>query len=229
LVLGYLADSTRIRPPPNPFYKTPPALPKPHDNPFKSPAPQVTPNAQSHRQRGRNTNLFPQSHEKKARFVDRPTDDTEWMNDFGDPGPMIFNRADQVFRATAPENSSFNNVIPYDGAHAPMGDSSTERDSAVLEWRKRNRKDGFVEMQTYGGKAEKKKSRNPFVKGPPGAFYQGLRAVSVSSLQPIISFCKSSKTLCDKITVADFILGYGRETCQWFVPKGSYSQGATTK
>lgn len=183
-VNGYLSDSTRIRPPPNPFYRTPPPLKKPHENPFQSPPPEVASRVKPHRPA--NVNLFPplsHSHahrepdvsgqrlyqpKKQVVIVRRSSQDSGWMDDFGDPGPMITTHTDQVLRATAPEYSAtWQDVIPYDHNHQ------------VSE---KNQTDGFVEMQTYGGKADPKKQRDhkPFVKGPPGAFYRGLREVSTS-------------------------------------------------
>jgi hypothetical protein len=183
---GYLADSTRIRPPPHPFYKTPPPLSKVHDNPFITPAPVVTPSVQN-RQRPRNPNLFPPSREKNDNQFDSSADDTEWMNHFEDPGPAINNPFRHRTR-DAPQSHQFRMASSNDGAHSQDPNDYSERDSARTEWNE-NRKNNFVELQTFGGKpllevpSQEKKSRNPFPK-PTGAFYQGLRAVSVSYLSP---------------------------------------------
>jgi hypothetical protein len=224
LNLGYLADSTRIRPPPSPFYKTPPPLPKVHDNPFNSPAPLVMPSIRNTHKRPRNTNLFPPPRGKKESQVDRSSDDTEWMNDFGDPGPMINSQPDQTMRVGIPRHPSFHDEILYNSAHPPIADTTSKRDSAIMEWRKGNRKDGFVEMQTYGGKTvmEAKKSRNPFVKGPPGAFYQGLRAVSVC--HPLLYRLLSILSWVMKYEIsADSLLGFRRQASQWLVTTRSCS------
>ena len=117
-VNGYMADSTRIRPPPIPFGPNPlPPLAKPHTNPFNSPPPDiktvraVKPSYSVSRGQGsRNQRLFPPPtitlstseeseitkhmfsphHAKRPSRAAEPLCQTyDWMDDFGDPGPAI--------------------------------------------------------------------------------------------------------------------------------------------
>ncbi|CAG8956860.1 hypothetical protein HYFRA_00012315 [Hymenoscyphus fraxineus] len=201
-VNGYLADSTRIRPPPNAFYQSPPPLAKQHENPFQSPPPTVMPSAKL--RQPANVTLFPplaHSHAhrepdvsgmrlyrpmKHMTIAQQSSQDPGWMDDFGDPGPMITTQREHVLRATAPEYAAaWQDVIPYDNNHIDAEKSQT---------------DGFVEMQTYGGKSDSKKqrTRKPFVNGGPGAFYRGLRTVSSSHQQT-----RSAKRTARRQTVKD--------------------------
>jgi hypothetical protein len=133
----------------------------------------VSPSAKN-RRHARNTNLFPPSRENEDGRDDKSESDTEWMNDFRDPGPV-------TMRAEVSRYPSFRDAITHDGAVHQLDRSSSKSGSAIVRWRNESREDGFVEMQTFGGKTavETRKSRNPFTKRPPGAFYLGLRAVSV--------------------------------------------------
>jgi hypothetical protein len=117
-VNGYMADSTRIRPPPNPFGPNPPPpLAKSHANPFKSSPPDikavraVRPSYGVAREQGhRNNHLSPppantisiteDSETTKHGFnpvhakrmspaTERSFQNYDWMDDFGDPGPAI--------------------------------------------------------------------------------------------------------------------------------------------
>ena len=103
------------------------------------------------------------------------------MNDFGDPGPTINKSSDRTLRAGVPRNTSFHHTNPYSGVHFQVHDTSSNQDSIIADWQNGNKNDGFVEMQTFGGKpvVEARKSRKPFFKRPPGEFYKGCRSVSV--------------------------------------------------
>jgi hypothetical protein len=180
---GYLADSTRIRPPPNPFYKTPPPLPKVHKNPFNTPAPLVSPSIKN-RQRPRTGNLFPPSQGNNESPFDSSAEDTEWMNHFGEPGPAMNNPFRQRTRVGVPQNQHFRMVSSNDGARTQKHDTSSNRDLEILGWNG-TKKGAFVELQTIGGRPLLKvpKSRNPFVEQKPtGNLNQDLRAVSVGYL-----------------------------------------------
>ncbi|KAG9237362.1 hypothetical protein BJ875DRAFT_370143, partial [Amylocarpus encephaloides] len=196
-VNGYLADSNRIRLPPIPFYKTPPPLESPHENPFQTPPPQLP------SQRRRNANRFPPAarpsaqrdfvgsdnevYDGKAKeyFAEGSFQNPNWMDEYGEPGPVLTN---QVLRAATPEYSNAGIlVLPYDSEHGKSQDyrlfsSSSRCDSQIVEWRTRQRRqtEGSVELKAYGGDSNTKNQleRKPFVKGPPGAFYRGLCAVS---------------------------------------------------
>jgi len=216
-VNGYLADSSRIRPPPNPFYSTPAPLKKPHINPFKSSPPKVTSNFRkiassvtSATQRSRNGSRFPRlsvisqsSDGSKLEAQNMRTSNSarssEWMDEFGEPGPMINPREDPFLKSGPGDRpTSWQHMMAYgrgdsvpgynidgsrryvtnSGGHS-NADSSRCLDSSVTQLQNKSQNDGFVETQTSAGRnLTNTRARKPMVKGPPGAFYQGLRSSS---------------------------------------------------
>ncbi|KAH8679902.1 hypothetical protein BGZ60DRAFT_525099 [Tricladium varicosporioides] len=219
-VNGYLADSTRIRPTPNPFQTTPRPLGIMHANPFQVTPPEVMPITRGPQRRRGLENLFPPSAKEElsrtgngdtnrrtpaenkagqSRQIYRSDQDDSWMDDFGDPGPAIKTpQKDQALTPLYPENYNpwkyRNPVVTADSAFQPYYDgagrdyrggnivqdvaSSSERNSAIIEWQSKSHMDVLGEVSSYGHKQVLKQSqdRKLFVKGPPGAFYQGVRS-----------------------------------------------------
>jgi hypothetical protein len=223
-VNGYLSDSNRIRPAPNPFYETLAPLKNPHTNPFRSSPPKVVPirrvveptDTTSH-QRSRNGSRFPillaitQSSDgdnvdiqpmRTAKPVSKDPRSSDWMDDFGDPGPAINPQDDPFLETSSPDRpTSWQHVMTFgrgdsvpgynaDGSRTkttksgghPGASSSSYLDSSIVEWQDKSQKDGSVETRTYGGRdLTHARDRKPLVKGPPGAFYQGVRSKLSSS------------------------------------------------
>ena len=118
-VNGYLADSNRTRPPPNPYANIPTPLHRKHTNPFNSPPPEVMKvgackpsSTLSRDQRARNPNHFPTTtsiepytsseestspneritpipRTRPVQAAEAPSESYNWMDDFDEPGPDI--------------------------------------------------------------------------------------------------------------------------------------------
>lgn len=221
-VNGYLSDSNRIRPPQNRFYESPAPLMNPHTNPFKSTPPEVIPSRKPARrsntisyQRSRNGSRFPilsiitQSSDggelevPKTRNSNPVSEDlrsSSWMDEFGDPGPVV-NPQDDPFLAPRSFSSpsrptSWQHIMTFgrgdsvpgynsDGTRTntarskrhPEKHSSGYMDTSTNDWEDQTQSDGFVETKIYGGRdLAHAQGRKPLVKGPPGAFYQGVRS-----------------------------------------------------
>jgi hypothetical protein len=123
-VNGYLADSNRLRAPPNPYNHTPRPLERKHINPFKSPPPEITTKASgskpyssmnrrhhppkpyhfpSHASIKTNSSTdenditgsrMASAHPYRSGGVENFSRPFNWMDDFGDPGPAINSNRD---------------------------------------------------------------------------------------------------------------------------------------
>jgi hypothetical protein len=129
-VNGYLADSNRTRPPPNPFDYNPTPLSRKHNNPFNSPPPEVMrvaagkPYTTLNRdQRAAKPNHFPTSTSIKtctssqksqiseehvpsftrpAAAAESSSEPFNWMDDFGEPGPEIKHSKSHFLKPISP-------------------------------------------------------------------------------------------------------------------------------
>jgi hypothetical protein len=171
------------------FYQPPPPLSKSHTNPFRSPPPEVITN--------KSKSSVTVDHDRF--LIDPPpklklgTPSTiangdhagHWMDEFGDPGPAI--------RPTGPtpslgatNNSTHTLSKSYSGsqiAGSSIADASSSALSAIIhepENLQEVRKGGASKYNhapgyTYDALSAARE-RAPFIKGPPGAFYQGVRS-----------------------------------------------------
>ncbi|KAH6669331.1 hypothetical protein B0J14DRAFT_117026 [Halenospora varia] len=135
---------------------------------------------------------------RQSRQFYRSDRDDSWMDNFGDPGPAIKTpQKDQAIAALYPENYNpwkyRNPAVAADHAFQPYCDGVgrdyqrgnivqdaiplSERNSAIIEWQSKSQMDVLGEVSSYGHKEILKQSqdRKLFMKGPPGAFYQGVR------------------------------------------------------
>lgn len=220
-VNGYLADSTRIRPPLNPFNYAPPPLDQKHANPFTSPPPEVMPPSRARRSRLQRrsglsrrqtriqanqvpsslTTLQSEQHEeskqnrvtesamKRISASERGSRMFDWMENFGGPGPAInlqpkFLDADTPDRPTSWQhvmnlaNQSDGTGYNQDGSLEYSEDITGGASGNTTMHAQRQVDDIFAGYGTPAGKVSIKKGRDrsKFIKGPPGAFYQGLRS-----------------------------------------------------
>jgi hypothetical protein len=208
-VNGYLADSNRVRPPPNPYSYNPRPLDSSHTNPFSSPPPERMPTQKAKpspvQRNHQSTNQAPLSmktldttqseiskHNTQAILGSTRVneDDSEWMDDFGEPGPAIRNtrtRARYLSSERPSTISSFEHclifargeVVPgYNSDGTRIMDSSLDTHDPPVDSKSNGRAqtDGFVEAKS-NGKDRALRTHNdhkPLVQGPPGTFFRDL-------------------------------------------------------
>ncbi|KAF4635440.1 hypothetical protein G7Y89_g2650 [Cudoniella acicularis] len=201
-VNGYLSDSTRIRPVPNPFK----SFPRPlllQANPFKSTPAKVTSTTPVIKPQHQQSYYFPPNtknglpytreerdiaDEKSARLGrqrgegQRSSRDSSWMDDFGEPGPMITTTQSQFHGTYQPNDNSLatNNLASYRNHHRARYTPQENHyaNDRILEWQSKSEIDAFGlrDSQRRDVNEYSKQSRDQLVKGPPGAFYQGVRS-----------------------------------------------------
>lgn len=171
------------------FYQSPPPLSRSHTNPFRSPPPEVITN-KSKSSDTVDHDRFLIGPPPKLKFgapskIANGDHSDRWMDEFGDPGPAV--------RPTAPApilgatNHSINTLSEsYSGsqiAGSSIADASSSTLSTIIHDLKNlqdvrkagaskpNHAAGYIDDATSAAR-----ERVLFIKGPPGAFYQGVRS-----------------------------------------------------
>ena len=217
-VNGYLADSNRLRPRENllAYNSPPPPLGSSHTNPFKSPPPEIktlreptVSDGNAKALHARRPARFQLSEDTRKSSIEtdiadatkiptpvtrtsdlmRPSSpSSDWMDDFGDPGPMISNqhREQSIDFDNPGRPSSRQDVnVPTNRGGVPgynLDGSRRVRHGAVKASPSTNI--GSIGEKNSLGKGDKsvaekirsgKRTHTPLA---PGAFYQGLRSTS---------------------------------------------------
>ncbi|PVH76368.1 hypothetical protein DL98DRAFT_641469 [Cadophora sp. DSE1049] len=204
-VNGYLADSIRIRPPPVPTYFRPAPLTEPHKHPFNSTPPEVMPPARAVKPRGiLRSQLAPTDSKaassgqsgpqggrtstyRKPSFTGQSSKPvSEWTDSYRQTGPSVSTQR-HPFAEEQDRPSSWQHVMAFaNGGNVPgyRKDGSRICDPRSL-------KDGLSIREVLDDESQinvaptGKRGSNSYApivpsssRQPPGAFYQGLRAVS---------------------------------------------------
>lgn len=189
---GYLADSNRTRPPVNLFSYNPRPLDD-HMNPFQSPPPEHLPSqkvkASQQPRHYRAPSPMPFSMKTSNttetvvtenslanftgpnRIIRRSQLNPNWMDDYGDPGPVI-STPDVKQRA----HNSYDHVmiLAQGGTIEGYNPDGTPIEDPNDHIAVNDGNDGIVEAGSYR-RVENPRDRTPLIKGPPGAFYRGLQ------------------------------------------------------
>ncbi|KAH7391315.1 hypothetical protein BKA64DRAFT_100137 [Cadophora sp. MPI-SDFR-AT-0126] len=205
-VNGYLADSIRIRPPPVPAYFRPAPLTEPHKHPFNSTPPEVLPPTRAIKARGifrgqlaptdsknasssqSGTHGGRTSTYRKPSFTDQSSKPvSEWTDSYRQTGPSVTTQH-HPFVEEKDRPSSWQHVMAFaNGSNVPgyRKDGSRICDPRSLRNGLSIREVLDDKSQTNNVAPTAKRGSNshaPVVpsssRQPPGAFYQGLRAVS---------------------------------------------------
>lgn len=170
---GYLSDSNRVRPQPNPYYATPTPLRGSHTNPFKSAPPEVKPavraiaSSSSSHLRSRNGSRFPilsvitqSSDGDNAEIHTTPATNTaskdprssEWMDDYGDPGKNLKNlfRTYISCRLVLPDINYFEDIILKNWLTGFIGPVINPQDDPFLETSSAGRPSSWQHVMTFG-------------------------------------------------------------------------------
>ena len=192
-VNGFPADSLRsislFQQSSGDFYHPPPPLSRSHRNPFRSPPPEVIANkSKSFETVDQDRFLIdPPPKLKLGKSSQEANGDHQdrWMDEFGDPGPVIrptaptsILGATSYSKQTLPESYSRSQIVG-----SSIADASSLALSTIiheLENLQEVRKGGASKSNNAAGYTDDTPSaareRAPFIKGPPGAFYQGVRS-----------------------------------------------------
>jgi hypothetical protein len=170
------------------YYQHPTPLSRDHTNPFRSPPPEVidglqVPGATANRPAPVTYGGPRAKQATHSTIVNTGRESGSWMNEYGDPGPTV--RPGQALYASTIRAVS-GPALPdlqsrSTGSGSNIGDSSSpcpdglviDRNSATAQ-----EKVPFSHYTPAGARSSQAaiKERAPLVKGPPGAFYQGLRS-----------------------------------------------------
>jgi hypothetical protein len=171
------------------FYQPPPPLSRSHTNPFRSPPPEVITNkSESSNTVDRDGFLIDPPPKLKLATPSqeaRGDHSDQWMDEFGDPGPAIGPTSPTpILRATdhsihiLSESCSGSKLIG-----SSIADASSSALSTII-----HELENLREVQKWGvsrsshaarytdGTPSAARERATFIKGPPGAFYQGVRS-----------------------------------------------------
>jgi len=206
-VNGYLADSLRIRPPPVPTYFSPAPLTEPHKHPFNSTPPEVMLPSRAVKPRGiPRSQLAPPAELKAANRSLSGTQGgrtssyrkpsfacqssqavSEWTDSYRQTGPSVSTQR-HPFAEEQDRPSSWQHVMAFaNGGNVPgyrkdgsrICDPQSLKDvlsiREVLDDDSQISNDALAVNRKSNGHAPVSRSSG---RQPPGAFYQGLRAVS---------------------------------------------------
>jgi hypothetical protein len=191
-VNGYPANSYRSISPfqqsSGDFYQPPPPLSRSHTNPFRSPPPEVIPNKSNSSKAvdhgGFLVDQPPKLNLGSSSQIVSGDHSGHWMDAFGDPGPTIRPTATTPILVT--NHSTHSPSESYSGSQivgSSIADASSSALSTIihdLEHLEDVRKGGASKINHTAafdeGGPSAARERAPFIKGPPGAFYQGVRS-----------------------------------------------------
>jgi len=170
------------------LYQPPPPLSRSHANPFRSPPPEVITNKSASPQiADQDRFVLDQSPKLKLDKIQTPSGDhsTHWMDGFGDPGPAI-RPTTPVSNLEATNHSTNSLTESYTGSQivgSSIADASSSALSTII-----HKLEDLQDIQRQGASQPSHdagciddvslvaRERAPFIKGPPGAFYQGVRS-----------------------------------------------------
>lgn len=172
------------------FYQSPPPLSRSHTNPFKSPPPEVITKQYSSETTDDDDYLV----DRPPRFdfgtnssqVANGGDSGNWTDEYGDCGPGL--KPTQPTRALGTTHLSSNSLSKSYSGSQPVGSSIAGASSSTLsviihdlENSNGTKQWGVscvspVAAYHGDGAPPAARERVPFIKGPPGAFYQGVRS-----------------------------------------------------
>ncbi|KAL5314857.1 hypothetical protein ACEPPN_017506 [Leptodophora sp. 'Broadleaf-Isolate-01'] len=207
-VNGYLADSNRIRPPPNPVFFRPAPLTEAHKHPFNSTPPEVMPPARVAKPRSIMRSHLAPTNSKAASSsqsgTQRDKDDTyrkpsftgqssrracEWTDSYRQTGSSVSTQSHPFSEDDKHHPSSWQHVMAFaNGGNVPGfrrdGSRICNPHSLKDEISLRDMLDDEQQNDKLTRPVGKQKGNGQIrivpslSRQPPGAFYQGLRAVS---------------------------------------------------